>query len=75
MAKTAGELIAAMHQRFEFLDADLVAARAAKLRGDKAATKKFAAAAMKVDYAAANRASVNSDDVKLVVAAAKDLLK
>lgn len=73
--KTAGELIAAMHQRFEFLDADLVAARAAKLRGDKAATKKFAADAMKVDYAAAKRAGVNSDDAKLVVAAAKDLLK
>ncbi len=73
--KTAGELIAAMHQRFAFLDADLVAARAAKLHGDKAATRKFAAAAMKVDYAAANRASVNSDDAKLVVAAARELLR
>jgi hypothetical protein len=73
--KTAGELIAAMHQGFRFLDADLVAARAAVLRGDRAAAKKFAAAAAKVGDAAADRADVARDDAKLVVAAAKTLSK
>jgi hypothetical protein len=73
--KLAGELAASIRPRIEFLDLDLLEARAAKLRGDKIAMKKFATAATKIDEKATDRAHVNRSDVKLVAAAAKALLK
>ncbi|HWO25667.1 MAG TPA: hypothetical protein VNO30_43310 [Kofleriaceae bacterium] len=70
----AAQLLAAIKEPKRWLDTELAQARAAKLVNDKAAMARFAQAAAKVDYERAQMANVASNDAKIVVQAAKQLL-